>query len=314
LHEGGNMNAPVRPRILFVDDEPRILVSLRVIFKQDYDVVTAEGGAAGLEQIRNSKFDVIVSDQRMPGVTGVEVLRAAREQQPKAMRLLLTGYSDLNAIIGSINEGEIFRFISKPWSNVEIRATMAAAVKASSVEQITLPAATEGAGIQQAPSGVGVLVLDDDPQTFATLKNALESSRDVYAASTVEGCLEILAKQPVGVIFTELVVGGEEVALLLSALREHHPSLVVVVITRQADAGHSIELINHGQIYRLLLKPASDSVLRGTVNIAARRFQMLRQHPEQIQRIVVEPNPILQAPAAGGLLSRIKKILLPSWG
>lgn len=317
MHEGSNMNgpsAPARPRILFVDDEPRILVSLRVIFKQDYEVVCAEGGAAALMLLKTEKFDVVVSDQRMPGVTGVEVLRTARELQPKAVRLLLTGYSDLNAIIGSINEGEIFRFVSKPWTNAELKATVAAAVRASSVEQMVLPAAAESAaGVPQSAAGVGVLVLDDDPQTVESLKHALENSRDVYAASTVEGCLEILARQQVGVIFTELVVGGEGVSLLLSALREHHPSLVVVVITRQADAGHSIDLINHGQIYRLLLKPSSDSVLRGTVNIATRRFQMLSQHPEQIQRIVVEPNPVLQAPAASGLLSRIKKILLPSW-
>ena len=308
-----DLQISARPRILFVDDEPRILIALKAMFKQDYEITTAPGGAAAIDLIKSNKFDVIVSDQRMPGVTGVEVLRAARDNQPKAVRLLLTGYSDLNAIIGSINEGEIFRFISKPWSNTELRATLASAVRASSVEQITLPTITDAAGVQQPPSGVGVLVLDDDPQTFSNLKHALESSRDVFAASTVDGCLEILGKQSIGVIFTELVVGGEEVALLLSALREHHPSLVVVVITHQADAGHSIELINHGQIYRLLLKPSSDSVLRGTVNIATRRFQMLQQHPEQIQRIVVEPNPQLQAPAAGGLLSRIKKIFTSSW-
>ncbi len=302
-----------RPRILFVDDEPRILMSLKVIFKQDYDVVTAVGGQAALDLFRTAKFDVIVSDQRMPGVTGVEVLRAARELQPKAVRLLLTGYSDLNAIIGSINEGEIFRFISKPWSNTELKGTIAAAVKASTVDQIILPSVAELSASQQPPSGVGVLVLDDDRQTYAALKHALEGSREVYAATTVDGCLEILNRYSIGVIFTEMIVGGEEVALLLSALREHHPYLVVVVITHQADAGNSIELINHGQVFRLLLKPVSDSVLRGTVNIATRRFQMLRQHPEQVQRIVVEPSPRLQTPAATGLLSRIKKILVSGW-
>lgn len=302
-----------RARILFVDDEPRILVSLKIIFKQEYDVVTAIGGQAALDLLKSTAFDVIVSDQRMPGVSGVEVLRAARELQPKAVRLLLTGYSDLNAIIGSINEGEIFRFISKPWSNTDLRATIGAAVKASEIEQIILPQSTDLSAAQQMPTGVGVMVLDDDPDTFLTLRHALEGSREVYAASTVDECLEILSTHAVGVIFTEMIVGGEEVALLLSALREHHPYLVVVVMTRQADAGHSIELINHGQVYRLLLKPVSDSVLRGTVNIATRRFQMLRQNPEQVQRIVVVPSPRLQAPAATGLLSRIKKILISGW-
>lgn len=308
------VSVTARPRILFVDDEPRILIALKAIFKQDYDVVTAVGGEAALELIKAARFDVIISDQRMPGITGVEVLRVAREQQPKAVRLLLTGYSDLNAIISSINEGEIFRFISKPWSNSELRSTLAAAVKASSVEQIVLPTIAEPSAHQQQPSDIGVLVLDDDHRTHAALKHALEGSREVYAASTVDECLGILDKYSIGVIFTEMIVGGEEVSLLLSALHEHHPSLVVVVTTHQADAGHSIELINYGQVFRLLLKPVSDSVLRGTVNIASRRFQMLRQHPEQVQRITVETNPRLQLPAAGGLLSRIKKILLPSWG
>src|SRR3546814_8276602 len=64
----------------------------------------------------------------MPGMTGIELLRTARELNPNAMRILLTGYSDLNAIIGSINEGEIFRFINKPWSNDDLTTTVARAV------------------------------------------------------------------------------------------------------------------------------------------------------------------------------------------
>ena len=119
----------VRPRLLFVDDESRILLSLKAIFRADYDVTTAEGGPAALEALKKERFDVIVSDQRMPGITGVEVLRAARDAQPQAIRMLLTGYSDLNAIIASINEGEIFRFIPKPWVNGELRETIASAVR-----------------------------------------------------------------------------------------------------------------------------------------------------------------------------------------
>src|SRR3546814_1053173 len=72
----------------------------------------------------------------MPNMTGVEVLRQAKEIQPQAIRLLLTGYSDLNAIIASINEGEIFRFINKPWINAELRAIVAQAVSAAGIEQL----------------------------------------------------------------------------------------------------------------------------------------------------------------------------------
>ncbi len=276
------------PRILFVDDEPRILLSLKAMFRKDYDVVTALGGAEGIAQIKANDFDVIVSDQRMPEFTGVDVLRTAKEERPRAVRLLLTGYSDMSAIIGSINEGEIFRFISKPWSHAELRATIAAAVAAADAEPLPLPldetpvpaaaAATAAApGAKAVASNVAVLILDEDVAARELLKEALEGDRTVYEAGTVDEGLEMLGKHPIGVIVTELVVGGEVLTQLLGALRQHHPALVVVVLTSHADAGHSITLINQGQIYRLLLKPVSESVLRGTINIASRRYEILRQ-------------------------------------
>lgn len=303
------MNTAVaRPRVLFVDDEPRILLSLRAVFRGDYEVQTAVGGAAGIALIREQSFDVIVSDQRMPGITGVEVLRAARELQPRAIRLLLTGYSDLNAIVGSINEGEIFRFISKPWANAELRGTLAAAVQAAAVEPGPM-ADTSTPAASLRPEGLGVLLLDDETSTRAALKRVLEGERRVYEAGSVDEGLELLTRHPIGVIVTELVVGGEVLTTLLAALRQHHPALVVVVLTAYADAGHSISLINQGQIYRLLLKPVTESVLRGAVNIASRRSEMLRQHPEQVRRVAVEDLPLRLAPTRSSLLARIRNLL-----
>jgi serine/threonine-protein kinase len=308
-------SAPAQPRILFVDDEPRILLSLKAMFRGTYDVVTAEGGPAGIQQIRSQEFDVIVSDQRMPRVTGVEVLRTAREVQPRAIRLLLTGYSDLSAIIGSINEGEIFRFISKPWSNVELRAILAAAVEASKVEPLEASTGTEAApgvsGVSD-PNRVGVMLLDDDAPSRALLKRALEADYSIYEANSVKQCLDLLNVNPIGVIITELIVGGEMLTDLLVALHEQYPALVIVVLTAHADAGHSITLINKGQIYRLLVKPVSDSVLRGTVAIAGRRFEMLVHHPEQIRRTVGDKSLLNLPPEKVGLFARIKQALQSS--
>jgi len=301
---------PARPRLLFVDDESRILMSLKAIFRADYDVTTAEGGAAALEILKKERFEVIVSDQRMPGITGVEVLRTAREVQPQAVRMLLTGYSDLNAIIASINEGEIFRFIPKPWVNGELRETMAAAVRAASVEHVQLPPEPPPGPAQNAVyREVGVLVLDDDPQTGAALRAALGGEREVHAAATIDAALEILGQQKIGVIFTELAIAGQGVGPLLGALRQHHPALVVIAFTGRADASHSISLINHGQVFRLLQKPVASSVLRGTANIASRRHEMLRQHPDQAQRVVADTAPMLQAAERTGLLARLTKFL-----
>ncbi len=307
------------PRILFVDDEPRILLSLKAMFRKDYDVVTALGGAEGIAQIKAHDFDVIVSDQRMPEFTGVDVLRTAKEERPRAVRLLLTGYSDMSAIIDSINEGEIFRFISKPWSHAELRATIAAAVAAADAEPLPLPldetpapaAAAAATGAKSSTGNVAVLVLDEDGTARELLKNALEGDRVVYEAGTVDEGLEMLEQHPIGVIVTELVVGGEVLTQLLGALRQHHPALVVVVLTSHADAGHSITLINQGQIYRLLLKPVSESVLRGTINIASRRYEILRQQPAQAAaRPPPQDMPTTLSAERLGLLKKIKRALL----
>lgn len=316
-------NPSARPRLLFVDDESRILLSLKAIFRADYDVTVANGGVEALEILKKERFDAIVSDQRMPGVTGVEVLRAAREQQPQAIRMLLTGYADLNAIVSSINEGEIFRYIPKPWVNGELREIVAAAVKASTVEHIPMPAepAAGQAAAGQAPGHapgptqnaayreIGVLVLDEDPQTAINLRGALGGEREVFSAPTIDTALEVLGQQRIGVVITEMAVLGQSVVPLLGALRQDHPALVVVAFTGHLDAGHSISLINQGQVFRLLQKPVASSVMRGTVNIASRRHEMLKQHPEQTQRVVADTAPALQAAEKTGLLSRIRHFL-----
>ena len=84
---------------------------------------TAENGALALEFVKRFGIHVVVSDQRMPSMTGVELLRQVKELSPNSVRMLLTGYSDLAAIVGSINEGEVFRFVKKPWDNAEMQKT-----------------------------------------------------------------------------------------------------------------------------------------------------------------------------------------------
>jgi response regulator RpfG family c-di-GMP phosphodiesterase len=103
------------PRIVCVDDEPRVLKGLRRRIGRDYDVSTAEGGAEALTLMRDgAEFEVVISDMRMPGMSGAEVLSKVRTEFPDTVRILLTGQSDLNDAIAAVNEGNIFRFLSKP--------------------------------------------------------------------------------------------------------------------------------------------------------------------------------------------------------
>ena len=120
-----------RGTVLFVDDERRVLTSMRAMFRRDYEVLLANSGPEALDLLRDHEVDVIVSDQRMPGMTGVEVLKAVKSLAPNAMRILLTGYADLKAIEASINEGEVFRYLTKPCPSEQLKEAIGLAVDAA---------------------------------------------------------------------------------------------------------------------------------------------------------------------------------------
>ncbi|WP_315852004.1 hybrid sensor histidine kinase/response regulator [Tautonia rosea] len=118
-----------RPVLLVVDDEPEVLRSLFDLFRLDYRVLTASRGAEALEILGRETVSVIMSDQRMPEMTGVEFLSQARVIRPEATRLLITGYADLKAVIDAINEGHVFRYIAKPWDPEELATVIRQAVE-----------------------------------------------------------------------------------------------------------------------------------------------------------------------------------------
>lgn len=97
--------------------------------KEGYGILLAENGECGLDLLRHNKVAVVVSDQRMPGMGGVEFLRKVRESAPDAVRMMLTGQADMSEIAGAINEGEVYRYISKPWDDEELKAVIRAAVE-----------------------------------------------------------------------------------------------------------------------------------------------------------------------------------------
>jgi ActR/RegA family two-component response regulator len=102
-------------KILFVDDEPSVLDGYRRMLHRDFEVDTATGGEDGLVLVRGTgPYAVVVSDMRMPGMNGAEFLAQVRQLVPETVRILLTGYSDMNAAIDAVNEGNIFRYLTKP--------------------------------------------------------------------------------------------------------------------------------------------------------------------------------------------------------
>jgi len=108
--------------LLLVDDEDNVVASLKRLLRRDgYHIITANSGAQGLQRLAEHRVDVIVSDQRMPGMTGVELLRRAKELYPDTVRIVLSGYTELQSITDAINEGAIYKFLTKPWDDERLR-------------------------------------------------------------------------------------------------------------------------------------------------------------------------------------------------
>ncbi|MDC8760089.1 HD domain-containing phosphohydrolase [Janthinobacterium fluminis] len=128
--------APPPLTLLCVDDEPNILSSLRRLFRaKGYRVLTAEGGAAGLQVLETELVDLVISDMRMPEMDGAQFLAQVRQRWPDVIRLLLTGYSDIQSILDAINCGEIYRYITKPWDDNDIALVVRHALERRVLEQ-----------------------------------------------------------------------------------------------------------------------------------------------------------------------------------
>lgn len=110
--------------VLYVDDEQNNLISFKATFRIKYNVMVALSGEEAVKILDSKPVDIIITDQRMPNMTGVEFLESILESHPDPMRILLTGYADLNAVIDAVNKGKIFHYLTKPWNEEELDMTI----------------------------------------------------------------------------------------------------------------------------------------------------------------------------------------------
>jgi response regulator RpfG family c-di-GMP phosphodiesterase len=261
-----------RVKVLFVDDDERILNALRALFRQEYHVFTADNGAAALDLVKKNAIQVVVSDQRMPGMTGAELLREVRKCAPKTVRLLLTGYSDLAALVGSVNEGEIFRFVKKPWDNDEMRATLAEAAELAARLAGTVARKAE------APRSAGsILVIDAGEGLAKGLERLLAGAATVHQVATAADAAKTLQTREVAAIVADLAAGREGLARLFTLLAEKRPEILSIVVSDDPDSELVADLVNHARIYRFLEKPVNARELRTHVAEALRRYAIFKQ-------------------------------------
>lgn len=131
-----NLNDKIN--ILYVDDEENNLISFKANFRIRYNVYTAISGQIALDLLATTPISVIITDQRMPEMTGVAFLEKVCELYPDTIRILLTGYSDISAVIEAVNKGKIFHYLSKPWNEQELNETIQRAYQIYSDKQETI--------------------------------------------------------------------------------------------------------------------------------------------------------------------------------
>lgn len=111
-------------KVLYIDDEKDNLLAFKASFRRLFDVYLAENAKEGIRILKKHSIEVVIADQRMPEMTGVEFFESILNEYPNPMRILLTGYSDINAVKDAINKGQVYRYISKPWDEFELKTTI----------------------------------------------------------------------------------------------------------------------------------------------------------------------------------------------
>jgi len=222
-------------------------------------------------------------------MTGVELLRQVLDLSPNTVRMLLTGYSDLAAIVGSINEGEVFRFVKKPWDNAEIQKTVADAVAIA----LELSAAPPAPAAPLAKLGASILVIDSSDALAEGLKSVLGGVAPVRLVATPMDAVKALEAEETALIIADLAVGQDGLITLFKLLKGQHPEVLSILVTEASDSELVIELINQAQIFRFLNKPVQVRQLRGHVEAALERYRSFKQRPDLVR--VQRPVESLQA-------------------
>ena len=107
--------------VLYIDDEVHNLTSFKATFRRDFKVFTAESAEEGGNILSQEDIHVILSDQRMPKMTGIEFFESIKDTYPNPIRILITGYTDVNAVIDAINRGQVYKYLAKPWNEDDVR-------------------------------------------------------------------------------------------------------------------------------------------------------------------------------------------------
>lgn len=301
--------------ILLVDDEPLILSSMRDLLEVDYVVHTAESGQKALEILSKYPIKVLISDERMPQMRGHQLLKRAKQISPHTIRILLTGYADLESVMNSVNAGEIFRYLNKPCRNdallnvvrlgvqiydrlSSLKSTVTTAVSKNDVKpDLTLPK-------------YDALFVGFTPDEIARLQLRLSKHFTIRTAINVVEALKLINETPPAVIVSELKLDDYEGLDFLQAVVSENPQLIIIVLTDAVDVSLITEAVNELNVFRYLPKSATQEEIERALMDAAARSAIYRVQPNANLKFTasqIEP-PKKNPPPTAELLERLKSV------
>jgi len=243
-----------RRTLLLVDDEGNIINALkRLLRTQDFRILTANSGEAGLEVLADNPVDVIISDQRMPGMTGVEFLGKAKDLYPDTVRIVLSGYTELDSVTNAVNQGAIYKFLTKPWDDEQLLGHVEEAFRhkgmADENRRLNLEVLTANQELAQANRRLEELLQQKQQQI----------NRDEVSLDIVREALQQIPLAVIGVDDSDTIVFANDEA---QALFEDTPSIL------GSDVNHLIPDLAH----------ATNNGIRGvqcTIEIGRRFFDVV---------------------------------------
>ncbi|MFQ3243966.1 MAG: DNA-binding NtrC family response regulator [Arenicella sp.] len=287
-------------RILFVDDEPRVTSALKAIFRREYDVYIANSGAEALKILASEQVDVLVSDQRMPHMLGNELLAQVSKIHPQTMRILLTGFMDKKAIVDSINQGEVYRFINKPWRNDEMREVVAEAALASEIPVAMISSPETSDSDQGAAANVvarakpiadQALLMMEKQQDIRHQIRKFCSDQEImiyYTQNIQQAVAAATSRDSIGVAIIELSENNRNALHTINLLKRARPELITIALTNEFDAHMAVDLINQGQVFKYLAKPLDINGFQRTIEHAFVRHRFLKNNKQASSRFKVE--------------------------
>ncbi len=277
------MDTANKGRVLCVDDEPSILRSLQWLLQKDFEITTALGGEAAMKAVEQRDFDAVLSDQRMPGMTGAQFLSHVKDVSPRSMRLLLTGYSDMPALLSSVNDGEVWQFVSKPWDSAELKGLLRTAVQIAQQPPHTVAAPV----VETLPESQNILVITPHEDIAQDLEEGLGKDVRILRATDLVQAVHLLAYERIGTIVAEAMIGTTPITGLLTIVKRKRPEIVSVVIGNQTSSTQVIALINQGQLYRFVPDALKKGYLKHLVQSAMAKHRQLAADPLMQARYLV---------------------------